>query len=437
VLFIRNALSDNREEIPVSAVAGSTIQRLRKGIVIVGFAVSLAWTAWTWSGGFSKLLHVLLGLGVVGAILVFFDFLWIVGFALQLAGAGWALKPGHTPASWLRAIGRIRAAKNESLNNVVSAPLVRFGFYLNAGAAIAFAVVAPVAVLIGLPSTLWLGLLTFLASDTAMTLMRIVPQKRVMDARTGKVRVRTARMEDLDAYLVAQRASWGEKMAADREKLCKRFEQNPGGIFIAERFGRVVGAVTTIRIRHCVAEANLSWRTVTNDGTCSTHDPEGEVMCGVDMSATQDAPAGIHDDLLIRCMHQIISMGLEGGRLGGRLPGYHRFAAEMTAEKYLWKRRDSDGKFLDAQVRMYDAFPLVKVVGLLPDYFEDPESLNNGVLLTWRNPFYRLPGRRLWALLMVSAVRLETSVSRLRKQFYAHQKGTLFGKQFRKSKGRS
>src|SRR4029077_583120 len=133
------------------------------------FAASLVWTVWTWSGGFSHFFDVLLGLGAVGGLLVALDILWAVGMAIQLIGAGQALQLGRTPAAWWRSFWRIRETRAETFERIVRAKLVWLGFYVNAFAAIAFAVVAPFAVIFGLPRPLWLGLLTFLAADTLMT----------------------------------------------------------------------------------------------------------------------------------------------------------------------------------------------------------------------------------------------------------------------------
>ena len=72
------------------------------------------------------------------------------------------------------------------------------------------------------------------------------------------------------------------------------------------------------------------------------------------------------------------------------MPGYHRHKATMTADEYLWKK-NKHGKFLDRQVRFYASVPGLKVVRVIPNYFDDPDSDDNGVLLRWRNPFYNWP----------------------------------------------
>lgn len=390
---------------------------IKRYALLVVFVVSVIITIATWSGGGGEVISVLLGLGATGIVLVVLDVLLVVGWGIQLVGLGVSIRVGRTPKSWYRATREIRSTIKDIGVNFSSSPVVWFGFYLNAFAAIAFGLIAPFAVVIFLPVTMWPACLLFLGFDLAVTVGRVYPQYKYMTARKrGEMLIRTAQSDDIDGYLEAQRVSWGDDMAADRAKLESRFKTFPEGIVIAEKSGRVIGAVTTIRIQDYDPEAAHSWEEITNNGWCNTHDPDGKVMFGVDMSATDDAPEGIHDDLLVRCMWIIIKNGLKKGVLGGRLPGYHKYADHMSAEEYLWLKR-GDGKFLDPQVRMYDSVPLLRVVKLLPNYFEDPDSLNNGVLLVWKNPFYGLPGRTFWATAWIALLRGADKLESLLKKF--------------------
>ena len=69
---------------------------------------------------------------------------------------------------------------------------------------------------------------------------------------------------------------------------------------------------------------------------------------------------------------------------GGRMPGYHRHAHQMSAAEYL-----------DAVVRGDLKDPVITFllrcgrtpVGVAADYLEDEESCNYGALMEWKNPF--------------------------------------------------
>jgi catechol 2,3-dioxygenase-like lactoylglutathione lyase family enzyme len=78
----------------------------------------------------------------------------------------------------------------------------------------------------------------------------------------------------------------------------------------------------------------------------------------------------------------------------------------MTANEFL-RAKNEEGKPLDRQVRFYTSVPGLKAVKALPDYFNDPDSLNYGVLLRWRNPLFGLPAPKFWAAIFPLLFRLE------------------------------
>jgi hypothetical protein len=58
----------------------------------------------------------------------------------------------------------------------------------------------------------------------------------------------------------------------------------------------------------------------------------------------------------------------------------------MSAEEYAWA--DRHGLPLDPEIRFYRKMGL-RPVRLVENYFADPESLDWGILVEMRNPFYR------------------------------------------------
>ncbi len=69
----------------------------------------------------------------------------------------------------------------------------------------------------------------------------------------------------------------------------------------------------------------------------------------------------------------------------------------MTPQEYI-AAKTSSGKCLDPEIWFYLKAGL-QIVKVIPDYFEDPESCNNGVLLAWKNPFHNKPLRWLMSLI--------------------------------------
>ena len=80
----------------------------------------------------------------------------------------------------------------------------------------------------------------------------------------------------------------------------------------------------------------------------------------------------------------MMELNLKGTILGVRPMRYHRFADKMTFDEYLYDKR---GKIRDPEVGMYCRMGF-QVKLALPEYFEDEESRNYGVLLFLENPHH-------------------------------------------------
>ena len=75
---------------------------------------------------------------------------------------------------------------------------------------------------------------------------------------------------------------------------------------------------------------------------------------------------------------------LKGIMFGGRLPGYHRHAADMTAE--LYARKVVWGDLCDP-VLSFQLKEGFSYCGVVPDYLpEDTESLGYASVIVWLNP---------------------------------------------------
>ncbi len=103
------------------------------------------------------------------------------------------------------------------------------------------------------------------------------------------------------------------------------------------------------------------------------------------------------------------------GLLGARMPGYHRHAHRMTAPDY-WLAERRPGVLLDPELRFYSNFGM-RPVRLVEEYFEDPDSLNWGVIVQMQVPWLiRVCGPLVAALPVDLLAALET-FERLESRF--------------------
>ncbi|HSX48075.1 MAG TPA: hypothetical protein VLF41_01015 [Candidatus Nanoarchaeia archaeon] len=233
------------------------------------------------------------------------------------------------------------------------------------------------------------------------------------------IELRSARAADIEYYARIQAVAWGEKMAAESEKLRNRFAVNPDGVLVAEQEGNILGLVSTIRIVSYDYARSPSWYEISSDGWCHNHQPDGTVLYGIDLSVLRGAPRGTVDILMVGVGQLAIRSGLKYCMLGGRMPRYYKHHQDFTPGEYM-QAKTKTGRYLDPEIEMYSKVPGLKIIQLLPNYFDDWESLDYGVLLRWRNPFYGLPGRKLWAHLFPKLYELEQKYQRRR----AHKEAT-------------
>jgi ribosomal protein S18 acetylase RimI-like enzyme len=202
-----------------------------------------------------------------------------------------------------------------------------------------------------------------------------------------KVKIRKATLKDLPEIIRVEKEAWPEGTEASEEMFRSRIETYPDGVFVALHKKKIIGVVAFMLIDYDLENPIPTWNEVTDNGMIKgTHDPNAETIFGIDLTAAPDAPRGTGTRLLMEVGRQAISKNLKRGVLGGRLPEYKKYADQMTPEEYI-NAKNENGEPLDMEVRFYKRAGL-KIEKILPNYFDDPDSLDFGVMLVWENPFY-------------------------------------------------
>ena len=206
-----------------------------------------------------------------------------------------------------------------------------------------------------------------------------------------KIKIREATIKDIPQILKIERGAWKEAGAASREMFESRIKTFPEGTLVAERDGEVLGVVSTERINYNIKKDAYTWYEVTDSGFIrNSHNPNGNIIYGVDMSVRPSFQnLGVGTRLLESIGKLAIRYNLKFGMLGGRIPNYYKYADKMSVEEYIKSTVNVGGKekSLDPEINFYKKAGL-KIVKIIPNYYKDPDSLNYGVLLLWKNPFY-------------------------------------------------
>ena len=204
------------------------------------------------------------------------------------------------------------------------------------------------------------------------------------------IEIRSTRAEDAPSVVDVQRRAFRDSpdMKIWREEDVRRHvEVYPEGQFVAvdaAKGGIVVGSCTTMRVSSKVALAPHSWREVTGGSGLANHDPQGDVLYGVDVSVRPAYRSrGVGRRLYEARLALLAATDCEAFVAGGRIPNYVHFAPFMPPEEYV---RLVKLKLIRDPVLGFQLSNGMEVKGLLPDYLPDERSLNYATLIHLPNP---------------------------------------------------
>jgi predicted amidohydrolase/ribosomal protein S18 acetylase RimI-like enzyme len=208
-----------------------------------------------------------------------------------------------------------------------------------------------------------------------------------------KISVRRLRKRDIPDILAVQRAALPDIEPWDSATYAaqlRRFPEGQLGIFLGER---LIATSAALVVHERDWDEPHTFDEVTSTGTFEYHDPDGDVLYGVDIAVHPEFRGmRMARRLYVARKRLARRLNLRGIHIAGRLPGYHQHASKMSPAEYvdavLGKRLVDDS--LTAQLANGFA-----VRDVLPGYLpSDEESLGNAVLMDWVNPDHIPKGRR-------------------------------------------
>ncbi|KUG06847.1 bifunctional GNAT family N-acetyltransferase/carbon-nitrogen hydrolase family protein [Solirubrum puertoriconensis] len=168
----------------------------------------------------------------------------------------------------------------------------------------------------------------------------------------------------------------------------------PEGQICIEDNGVVVAAALAIIVQYSDFGDRHTYAKITGNGKFDTHNPDGDTLYGVDVFVDPeyrnlrlgrrlyDARKELCENLNLRAMVA-----------GGRIPGYAKYADEMTPAKYVEMVRNKELTDPILTFQLSNEFHVRKIIrGYLP---YDSESKAYATLLEWINVYYDEDAERL------------------------------------------
>jgi len=160
----------------------------------------------------------------------------------------------------------------------------------------------------------------------------------------------------------------------------------PEGQFVALHEDSIIAYSASFRIVEGIALADHTWREITGNGFASRHDPNGDVLYGMEVAVdpthrSMRIGRRLYNERKRLCER----LGLKGIIFVGRLPGFQRHSKRVASvNSYVDQVRSGALKDPVLSFQLRNGFEFIRVVR---NYLQsDQRSLGFGALLYWRNP---------------------------------------------------
>lgn len=207
--------------------------------------------------------------------------------------------------------------------------------------------------------------------------------------KTAQITLRTLQTEDyrqarktmLEAYRGANYEPWSQR---DIERLIKMF---PEGQLCIEADGRVVAIALAIIVDYAKYGDKHTYKQITGDYKFTTHDPDGDVLYGIEVFVHPD----FRDLRLGRRLYDARkelceNLNLRAIIAGGRIPKYAEYAKKLSPRQYIDKVRAREIHDPTLNFQLSNDFHVKKILrGYDP---EDEQSRSYATLLEWINIHY-------------------------------------------------
>lgn len=219
-----------------------------------------------------------------------------------------------------------------------------------------------------------------------------------------KTVLRQMRIEDYEALIAMQKACFPGMETWSREHIESQIKTFPKGQMVIEIDGQLAASSSCLVLQY---EPNLAWhnwKAMSDNGYIRNHNPKGDTLYGIELMVHPEFRGLKLSRRLYDARKEICrELNLARMIIGGRIPGYHKYADGMSAREYV-ERVIAKAEFdpvLTAQVA--NGFALQ---GLIANYLpSDKHSCGYATFLEWRNLDYQAGAKRRFHHL-VEAIRI-------------------------------
>jgi predicted amidohydrolase/ribosomal protein S18 acetylase RimI-like enzyme len=208
-----------------------------------------------------------------------------------------------------------------------------------------------------------------------------------------RIKVRPLRLADYEEVRALQLKCFPGMKPWSPEQFDSMLSRFPEGQICVEADGKVIASSSSLIVDFDLYSDWQNWALISDSGYIRNHAPGGDTLYGIEIMVDPEYRGYRLSRRLYEARKQLArSKNLARIIIGGRIPGYHKHASEMTAEEYAEEvvAKSLYDEVLTAQIA--NGFVLQR---LIPDYLpSDKESMGYATFLEWTNFDYRTGERR-------------------------------------------
>ncbi|WP_068598588.1 bifunctional GNAT family N-acetyltransferase/carbon-nitrogen hydrolase family protein [Vaginella massiliensis] len=203
------------------------------------------------------------------------------------------------------------------------------------------------------------------------------------------IEVRRLTIEDYEDLLQSEQEAYKNIEEDDWKKqdILELLKIFPEGQYCVEVDGKVVASALAIIVNSKKTNFTSSYEQITSNGKFTKHDPEGDVLYGIEIFVhPQYRQLRLGRRLYDKRKELCEEMNLKSIVAGGRIANYHQYAHEISPREYVEKVKRKE--ILDSTLtfQLANDFHVKKI---LKNYLkDDSESLEYATLLEWNNIYY-------------------------------------------------
>ena len=160
----------------------------------------------------------------------------------------------------------------------------------------------------------------------------------------------------------------------------------PEGQFVILADGAIAGCALSIIVDYDKFGDRHTYRQITGDYTFSTHNPDGDVLYGIEVFIHPDYRGLRLGRRLYDARKELVEhRNLKSILFGGRMPNYHKHSEELSPKEYVEKVRNKEIADPVLSFQLSNDFHVRRIV---KNYIKDELSLEYAALMEWMNVYY-------------------------------------------------